>query len=374
VVFLDELPWIASPRSGFLSALDHFWNSFASRQKNLIVVICGSAASWMILNVLHHKGGLHNRVTRTMPLNPFNLHETESFLQGRGIHLEKDQILELFMAVGGIPYYLDYVRKGRSAAQNIDAMFFLKGAPLKDEFGQLFAALFAHHDKHVDVIRALARRRSGMTRKQLSAKAGVSTGGYLTIVLSELENTGFILRSVPFGKTLRDSVYRLVDAFTLFYLRWVSGEIASTTRDSWWLRQRASPAGFAWSGYAFENVCLTHVAQIKQALGISGISTDQSSWQYQATDHEQGGAQIDLLIDRPDGVVNACEMKYTDSPFVIDKRYADKLRARSDTFRRVTGTRKSVLLTFITKQGVAAGPYTSELVANQVRSEDLFTR
>jgi len=202
VVFLDELPWIASPRSGFLSALDHFWNSFASRQKNLIVVICGSAASWMILNVLHHKGGLHNRVTRTMPLNPFNLHETESFLQGRGIHLEKDQILELFMAVGGIPYYLDYVRKGRSAAQNIDAMFFLKGAPLKDEFGQLFAALFAHHDKHVDVIRALARRRSGMTRKQLSAKAGVSTGGYLTIVLSELENTGFILRSDPRHATL----------------------------------------------------------------------------------------------------------------------------------------------------------------------------
>ena len=328
----------------------------------------------MIVNVLHHKGGLHNRVTRTISLSPFSLNETESFLRGRGIHLGRDQILELYMAVGGIPYYLDYIRKGRSAAQNIDTMFFARNAPLKDEFDQLYAALFTQHDKHVKVIRALARKRSGLTRQQLRATTGLSTGGYLTTVLAELERTGFILRTLPFEKALRDSVYRLVDAFTLFHLRWMLPAAPTFGTNFWWLQQRSTPSGFAWSGYAFENVCLTHVRQIKHALGISGIVTQQSSWQYRVADRSQVGAQIDLLIDRPDGVVNLCEMKFTDSPFSIDKRYARILRERSDSFRRVTGTRKSLLLTFITKQGVSPGTYASELVANEVHGDDLFAQ
>jgi hypothetical protein len=372
VVFLDELPWLASPRSGFLSALDHFWNSFGSRQRNLILVICGSAASWMIVNVLHHKGGLHNRVTRTLALKPFNLQETEAFLRGRGVTLDRHQILELFMAVGGIPYYLDYVRKGRSAAQNIDAMFFVQNAPLRDEFNQLYAALFQHHERHVKVIHALAKKRAGMTRQELRASTGLPTGGRLTTTLSELESTGFILRTVPFGKTMRDSLYRLIDAFTLFHLRWVPSRGAAQNGASWWLHRRSTPPGVAWSGYAFENVCLSHVMQIKQALGISGILTEHSSWQHRSSDRTHSGAQIDLIIDRPDGVVNLCEMKYSDASFIIDKRYAKTLRERSEVFRRVTGTHKSLFITFVTVHGVSSGAYASELVANEVRADALF--
>jgi AAA+ ATPase superfamily predicted ATPase len=372
VVFLDELPWLASPRSGFLSALDHFWNSFGSRQRNLILVICGSAASWMIVNVLHHKGGLHNRVTRTIALKPFNLQETEAFLHGRGVTLDRHQILELFMAVGGIPYYLDYVRNGRSAAQNIDAMFFSHNAPLRDEFNQLYAALFEHHERHVKVIHALAKKRAGLTRQDLRASTGLPTGGRLTTTLSELETTGFILRTVPFGKTVRDSVYRLIDAFTLFYLRWVSSRGAAHDGASWWLHRRSTPPGVAWSGYAFENVCLSHVIQIKQALGISGILTEHSSWQHRPSVRTDTGAQIDLIIDRPDRVVNLCEMKYSDAPFVIDKKYAKTLRERSEIFRRVTGTHKSLFVTFVTVHGVSAGAHASELVANEVRADALF--
>jgi uncharacterized protein len=372
VVFLDELPWLASPRSGFLSALDHFWNSFGSKQRNLILVICGSAASWMIVNVLHQKGGLHNRVTRTIALKPFNLQETEAFLRGRGVTLNRYQILELFMAVGGIPYYLDYVRKGRSAAQNIDAMFFVQNAPLRDEFNQLYAALFEHHERHVKVIHALAKKRAGLTRQELRASTGLPTGGRLTTTLSELESTGFILRTVPFGKAMRDSLYRLIDAFTLFYLRWVSSRGATQDGASWWLHRRSTPAGVTWSGYAFENVCLSHVMQIKQALGISGVLTDHSSWQHRSLDRAESGAQIDLIIDRPDGVVNLCEMKYSDAPFVIDKKYAKALRERSDIFRRVTGTHKSLFITFVTVHGVSSGAHASELVANEVRADALF--
>lgn len=373
VVFLDELPWLSSPRSGFLSALDHFWNSYGSRQRNLIVVICGSAASWMIVNVLHHKGGLHNRVTRTLALQPFHLHETEEFLRGRGIALDRKQIIELFMAVGGIPYYLDYVRKGRSAAQNIDAMFFAHNAPLRDEFKQLYAALFDHHERHIKVIEALAAKRSGMTRQELSAATGFPTGGRLTDILSELESTGFVLRVTPFGRAVRDSLYRLIDAFTLFHLRWIASRNASQDGGAWWLHQRSTPAGMAWGGYAFENVCLCHVRQIKQALGISGILTEQSAWQHRPSGKEDRGAQIDLIIDRPDNVVNVCEMKYSEAPFVIDKRYAWQLRERAEIFRRVTQTRKSLFTTFITVHGVAPGQYTSELVTHDLRATELFS-
>lgn len=369
VVFLDELPWLASARSGFLSALDHFWNSFGSRQANLILVICGSAASWMIVNVLHHKGGLHNRVTRSLALKPFNLHETQAFLKGRGMKWEPDQTLELYMAVGGVPYYLDYVRKGRSAAQTIDALFFSANAPLREEFTQLYASLFEHHERHLKVIRALAKRHSGLTRQQLRQESGFSTGGALTTVLSELESTGFILRTVPFGKTHRDAHFRLVDAFTLFHLRWA---VTRTHEGPHWIHRRSTPAGIAWAGYAFENVCLSHVRQIKKALGISGILTEESSWQHRARSKQDQGAQIDLLIDRPDRVVNLCEMKHSSSPFVIDKKYAQWLRERAEVFRRATGTSKTLFNTFITTRGVVRNEYAEEVVAAQVTANALF--
>ena len=371
VVFIDELPWLASPRSGFLSALDHFWNTFASRHRNLILVVCGSAASWMIVNVLHHKGGLHNRVTRSIALKPFNLAEAAQFLQARGTAFDPIQILELFMVVGGIPYYLDKIRKGRSAAQNIDHLFFVENAGLRDEFGQLYAALFDHHERHLKIIEALANKRAGLTRTQLIEQSGLS-GGNLSTILQELEATAFILRSVPFGRSVRESQYRLIDEFTLFYLRWVKPLARPKSGPSWWLQQRTSPAGIAWAGYAFENTCLTHVTQIKKALGISGILTEQSAWHYRASAQDKYGAQIDLLIDRPDGVINLCELKWSGAPFVIDKRYAATLRERTETFRRVTGTRKSLFLTFLTAHGLAPGNYVDELVANDVRATALF--
>jgi uncharacterized protein len=369
VVFLDELPWLASARSGFLSALDHFWNSYGSRQPNLILVICGSAASWMIGNVLHHKGGLHNRVTRSIALKPFNLNETQAFLKGRGIPLEHDQILEIYMTMGGIPYYLDYIRAGRSAAQTIDGLFFSTDAPLRDEFTALFASLFEHHERHLKVIRALAKKHSGLTRQELRKNSGFSTGGALTTVLAELESTGFILRTVPFGKTHRDALFRLIDAFTLFHLRWAT----TRTYDSpYWIHRRTSPAGIAWAGYAFENVCLLHIRQIKKVLGISGILTEESSWQYRPLSASDHGAQIDLLIDRPDGVVNLCEMKYNNGPFVIDKQYAKTLRERTEVFRRVTGTRKTLFNTLVTTHGLARNAYAAELISAEVGADVLF--
>jgi len=372
VVFFDELPWLASRRSGFLPAFEHFWNSWGSRQNNLIVVICGSAASWMIAKVLHQKGGLHNRVTRSLPLQPFRLHETEAFLRARGIQLDRKQIIELTMAVGGVPYYLDYVRKGRSAGQNIDAIFFAANAPLSDEFDKLFAALFEHYERHLKVIRALARKQAGLTRQELVRATRLPSGGNMTTILMELETSGFICRTVPFGRTMRDAVYRLIDELTLFHLRWIEGKREASNGDGQWMRTRSTPAWHAWSGYAFENLCLRHVLQIKKALGIAGVQTETSSWRHQPRMVEDSGAQIDLLIDRRDGIINLCEMKFCEDEFTIDKKYDRQLRNKRDTFRRVTGTRKTIFLTLVTTHGVRANHLKLDLVQNEVTAEVLF--
>jgi AAA+ ATPase superfamily predicted ATPase len=371
VVFFDELPWLASRRSGFLTAFDHFWNSWGSQQPSLIVVICGSAASWMIRKVLHHKGGLHNRITRSMALQPFRLHDTEIFLRARGIHLDRRQIIEIYMAVGGIPYYLDYVRKGRSAAQNIDAICFAPNAPLRDEFVQLFAALFEHHERHLQVINALAKRQSGLTRQEIVRASDLPTGGSMSTILAELEASGFVYRSVPFGRTKRETLYRLLDEFTLFHLRWMDAKHNRTGSESQWMHVRSTPAWHAWSGYAFENICLRHVAEIRKALGISGVRTEHSSWRHHAAD-APAGAQIDLVIDRRDGAINLCEMKFSDAEFIIDKKYAEELRNKQAIFRSVTGTHKTLFLTLVTSQGVKPGVWKAEIVQNEVTGDALF--
>jgi uncharacterized protein len=367
VVFFDELPWLAGPRSGFLPAFEHFWNSWGSRQNNLAVVVCGSAASWMIAKVLHQKGGLHNRVTKTLAIQPFQLHETEEYLRARGIQLDRKQLMELTMAIGGIPYYLNYVRKGRSAAQNIDALFFAKGAALRDEFDKLFAALFEHYERHLRVIRALARKQSGLLRDEIVSATGLESGGNVTTILTELEASGFICRLVPLGRESREPIFRLVDELTLFHLRWGAGE-----GDGRWPRLRGTPSWAAWSGYAFENLCLKHVLQIKRALGISGIQADPSSWRHRAKTPDESGAQIDLLIDRRDGVINVCEMKFSENEFIIDKKYAAELRTKMEVFRRVSKTRKSLFLTLVTSFGIKANSYSEELVQNSITADALF--
>ena len=370
VIFFDELPWLASRRSRFVPALEHFWNSWASRQPNLIVVVCGSSASWMIKKIIDHRGGLHNRVTRRIQLMPFTLAEAHGYLASRGVDLGQRQTLELYMAMGGVPHYLKEIEPGLSAAQNIDAICFSQAGLLRVEFDRLYASLFEMPERHVQVIRKLARKRRGMTRGEILEVAGLATGGGSTVLLDELVLSGFVMRTVPFGKARKDALYRLADEYSQFYLDWI--ERRRSSGDGAWLLQSASPSWRAWSGYAFETVCLKHVAQLKQALGIRAVATSESSWWHRPSDGSETGAQIDLLIDRRDQCINLCEMKFSEVEFVIDKGYARALRNKLDLFRRVTRTRKTMLLTMVTTCGVRENLHRRELVANTVEMDALF--
>jgi AAA+ ATPase superfamily predicted ATPase len=369
VVFIDEMPWLSTRRSGFLPAFEHFWNAWASKRTDLVVVVCGSAASWMVRELLYARGGLHNRVTRRIRLEPFNLAEVRRFLESRRVMLDDYQILELYMAFGGIPHYLKEVRRGESAAQCIDRTCFSKSGPFHDEFQNVFASLFEESERHALVVRSLAERRSGLSRNELLDRTKLRSGGWVTNVLAELEASGFVIHLSQFGRAKKDVVYRLADEHTLFHLTWIEKHRGRS--EGAWARIRGSPAWRAWSGYEFESVCVKHVDCIRRALGIWGVQTEESTWRYRATNDDEG-AQIDLVIDRKDACVNLCEMKYTEAEFVIDRAYARELANKRETFRRITKTRKALFTTLVTVHGIAVGKHRDSIVDVSIDASSLF--
>jgi uncharacterized protein len=371
VIFLDELPWLDTPRSKFCSALEHFWNSWASKRRDVLLVVCGSAASWMVKNLVEAKGGLHNRVTRKIRLLPFTLGETRAFLRSRGVDLTDYQVIELFMALGGVPHYLKMAKPGWSAAQIIDRTCFHPQGELRTEFDNLSASLFDKPDEHLAIVKALAKKPGGLTRTELLAAAGLPSGGTATARLAELAESGFIQMSVPYGKCEKDAVIRLADEFSLFHHAWIAPLGRKSVNNGHWLTQRGTARWRAWSGYAFEAACLKHVSRIKAALGISGVQTTEAPWRHAGS--EAGpGVQIDLLIDRADGTISLCEMKFSEGQFTIDKSYAAELRQKRDTFKRITKTRKNLFLTMVTTFGVVDNAYTKELVVNSVLADEFF--
>lgn len=367
VVFFDELPWLATPNSDFMQALEHFWNSWATNRKDIILITCGSAASWMINELINNHGGLHNRVTERIKIHPFTLKEAEQLLKSRKNVLSRYQILQLYMVMGGIPFYLDAVSPQKSAAQNIEEMCFRRGAILQNEFGKLFASLFKNSEKHERVITALATKTKGLFRKEIAKETGMSAGGELTNLLTELEESGFITRYSSFNKKSRDILYRLSDFYSFFYLKFIKN---NTNFDKGvWINAIDNPAQNTWAGLAFEQICLSHIQQIKEALSIGGVLSQSSSWRSKVSEK---GAQIDLIIDRRDQVVNLCEAKFSINPFRINKSYAENLRNKIGTFRNETKTRKALFLTMITTYGLEQNEYSVDLVQNEVTMDALF--
>ena len=368
ILFFDELPWLATKKSGFLKALGFFWNNWAS-QNNIIVVICGSAASWMIQKVVKDKGGLHNRITRRINLKPFNLAETEAFLKSKKLKLNHYHTILLYMIMGGIPHYLKEIKVGKSAIQNIDDICFSEDGLLFDEFVNLYPALFEHSENHIAVIRALATKWKGLTRKAIIKLAKLTDGGGITKVLTELKYSGFITDYYPYGKKNKDKLYRLTDEYSLFYISFIEKRKRNIAGQ--WKALSQTTTFTAWSGYAFESICLKHLEQIKKALEIGGIYTEASSFIFQGND-TQPGIQIDLLIDRNDQVINLCEMKFQRTPFTISKAYAEQLRKKIMVFSEISKTKKQIFLTMVSTFGTADNAYNQELVDNDLRMEILF--
>jgi uncharacterized protein len=371
VVFIDEFPWLDSPRSGYLVAFDYFWNSWGSKRNDLVVVICGSAASWMIKNVVRNRGGLHNRLTRRLRLQPFNLHESELFLRSRGVNLERYQLLQLYMVTGGIPQYLIDVKPGESATQNIDRMCFAPEGWLKGEFEELYHALFDDADKHLLLVRLFSEAPYGLNRAQLLAATGWQTGGSVSQLIDELTESGFVTAYIPFHKTQREAIYKLTDPFSLFYFRFM--EMSRSAGRGSWIAKSKGAVYETWKGYAFENICMLHLAQIKRALNIGAVYTEHSIWRFVPKKGEASlGAQIDLVLDRNDQCINLVEIKFHNQPYALNKQSAELLRQKEWVFREQTKTRKTLFTTIVSAFGVKPNEHSIGLVQSQVLMADLF--
>lgn len=370
VLFIDELPWMDTPRSDLLLGIENFWNArmSARREKDVFLVVCGSASSWIVKNLLRDTGGLYGRLTDRIWLRPFTLAECEKYADRLGLSMSRRDICDAYMVFGGVPYYWNLLRPDLSIAQNVDSLFFSEHGALRDEFGFLYSSLFRNADGHVAIVEALSRRKGGMTREEIADATGQSMGGSLKTRLEELEQCDFIRRYLPPDRKNRGVLFQLMDNFTLFHYDFAA---ARGERDEHrWTNSQTSPRFATWRGMAFERVCLQHVAQIKAALGVSGVRTSAYSWRARP-DGDGQGAQIDLVIDRSDGIVNLCEIKCTDAPYELDAKEAARLRNRKETFIRETGTRKTCRTTFVTFSGIKAGKHRS-VVEAEISLDDLF--
>ncbi len=355
VFFIDELPWLASPKSGLLPALDYLWNRYLSRMPNVLLIVCGSAAHWMIKKIIQDKGGLHNRLSQRINLGPFTLEEAETYVKEQRIEFDRKQFVELYMALGGVAKYLSDLPLGKSASQIINELCFQPQGHLFNEFNKLYESLFDDSYKHIQVIRALAKKpRGGLKQSALLKAASLIPAGSSTTVLEELEEAGFIMSQTSFGKRSRERIYRLIDEYSLFYLRWIDPVKEDVLRNfdpDYWTKQQVTATWIEWAGHAFENICLKHSFNIKKKLGISGITTTESHWQHFPSGEEDKGAEIDLVIDRADSCINLCEMKFSNNTFILDREYAANLENKKKTFQEQTKTKKTLFTTLITTFG-----------------------
>lgn len=372
VVFFDEMPWLDTHKSGFLPAFEFFWNDYGSAIDNLVFIVCGSATSWLVDNIEHNKGGLFNRQTCKLFIEPFTLHETEEYLISKGIQWSRYDITECYMIMGGIPYYLSLLDKEMSYLQNIDYLFFRKKAELWDEFDHLYNTLFSHGENYIAVAEELSKKRIGLTRSEICDNTGISNNGALTKILKNLVDSGFVRENQFFDKDKKDTLYQLADYYSCFYFHYIKNH---RERDEhYWSNTLDAHSRKSWAGLTFEQVCKDHIRQIKHKIGISGILSEQFSW-FSRGNKELGieGAQIDLLIDRKDRVINLCEIKFYGDEYVIDIDEDTKIRNRMESFRRNTKTRKAIQIIYITTYGVKKNIY-SGIVQKQVTLDDLFEK
>lgn len=366
VIFIDELPWMDTHASGLIPALEHFWNSWASARKDILLIICGSATSWIINKIVKNKGGLHNRVDYKIPLRQFTLHECEQYMKSRKVNMTRKQIVEGYMIMGGVPFYWKSIQKGLSLAQNIDLNFFTPQGELYEEFDALYASLFKKPEGYIKLVSLLARKRRGLTRNELLAGGKFVDNGSFSQMLENLENCGFIRSYTAIGKEKKDALFQLIDPYTIFYYEFIKSSKGNDPQ--YWTHCLNTSTYHTWCGLSFERVCLLHVDQIKHALGISGVISRIYSWR---SNENKPGAQIDLLIDRDDDVIDLCEMKYTKEPWAMTEEDSNDIARKESVFRKETRTPKSVFTVLVSANGVNRNAFSDD-IQNVVVLDDLF--
>ncbi len=369
VIFIDEMPWMDSKRSYFVAALENFWNGWANGQYNIVLVATGSATSWMVDKLIMNKGGLHNRITRRLNLSPFTLGEVEEYFKEKDTVWTRYEMLQCYMLTGGIPYYLDLIDPKETVAWNIDNLCYSEDGALRKEFDELYQAIFPSAETYIHVVKLLSEHKNGLTKKEIGENIKTS-GANLSRIVENLEKCGFIMQCAQFGNKKKMAIYRLVDFYTLFYFKFIAGNVSLD--ENWWTHHLDSNSISIWQGLTFEIICMKHHRQIKKALGISGVATEISTWRCLPDPKDNlPGAQIDMIIERADRMIHLCEMKFSQKAYNITADYENKLRERMWLFDLKTKNKKPLVHTFVTTFGLGEGKHHS-IVHSEVTMDDLF--
>jgi hypothetical protein len=369
VIFIDELPWVATPRAGFVQLLAHLWNDYLSKESHFLLVVCGSATSWVARNIVNDSGGLHNRLTELIHLYPFTLPESKAYLKKNGLRFTDQEIAKVYMALGGIPYYLQNIKRGESSPVAIERICFAPTGLLRNEYDNLYKALFKNANLYQEIIAVLASHPNGMPNARIVKKLGIKVNGSYHRAMKDLIASDFVRETHPFGRKKRGSFFRLIDEYSVFYHRFIAPNRNYTS--GIWQQLAASQSYKTWTGYAFESICFQHIDLIKRALGIGAVTTDISSINVSGSGQGEG-FQIDMLIDRRDDCIHLCEMKFHAGPFTITKEYYRKLIRKRQLFIEHTGTRKQVIYTFISNHGIAENEYALEVVDVELTLADIL--
>lgn len=356
VVFIDELPWLAGPQSSELvSELGFFWNQWARKRKDILLIVCGSATSWMIDNVIREYEGLYGRVTETIALKPFTLAECERYWEKRGFHLSRYEVALTYMVIGGVPYYMDSFRPDRTMADNINTIYFNKDKA-RQEFKDVYAGLYSSSEVYINVIRQLGKRFYGMSRTELLEALDKKGGGNFSDVLENLIDSGIIRSYTLYGSPRKQTVYQLMDFFTLFYLRFCE----NTDFTSWRSVQRSKPF-YSWAGNSFELLVVEHIQQLADALRIKEYATP-FSWSGDTPDGDE--AQIDLVIpataERADYI---CEMKFSEGKYILKEEDADDITRHIEALKNssIHKLSHSIYVVLVTSFGVTESKHRSHL-------------
>jgi len=368
IVFIDEMPWLDTPKSNFVRALDHFWNSWATARKDIILIVCGSATSWIISKIINNYGGLHNRITKHIYLSQFNLKECEEYAKSMKLGFTRQQVVEAYMVMGGVPFYWSYLEKGQSLSENIDRIFFAPKGELSNEFNALYRSLFRNPEPHLAIIQALSGCKSGLTRDCILKETALDDNATFSKALNELEQSDFVRKFTFIGNKAKNTVYQLIDNFTLFYYQFMKHNGGANPH--FWTANYGKPLYNTWTGLAFEKVCILHLEQIKKALGFKAVISSAHSWFYRPKDGGKG-VQVDLLIDRDDNVINLCEIKYYKTKFKVTEEEYQHLEYCRQTLIEQSKTQKSVMLTMITSNGIFEGGFGNE-IQSQITINQLF--
>ena len=376
VLFFDELPWLATPKSGLIQAIEYFWNRHWAHDSRIKLIVCGSSASWIIKKIIKNHAGLHNRVTIKIRLRPFTLYETSLLLKHLGLTCSPQQVLKIYMSVGGVPFYLKQFRKTQSIDQNINNLFFNANGLLFDEFDEVFSSLFDHSEQYQELVTLIASYKDGILRNELEKKNKLTgKGGRLTKRLEDLEIAGFINSYIPFGRKKRGNLYKISDEYCYFYLTWlepIKSQLKHESNTNYWIMCINKPKYYTWLGYAFENICYKHISSIKLSLGLDHASL-ASPWRYiPIKKNNEYGAQIDLLFDRNDDAITICEIKYSDKLFVLDKKYAKNLINKKQVFIKKSRTKKQIFIAMIVVKGLKNNLYSEDLISDVVTLNDLL--